>query len=135
MVETPRACIFADKIAEKAQFFSFGTNDLTQMTLGISRDDAGKFLDTYVDENKAGIFESDPFQSIDQEGVGSLIRMAIEGGRSTNENLKIGVCGEHGGDLKSVKFFSSLGMNYVSASPYRVPIARLATAQAEIGKK
>ncbi len=135
MVETPRACIFADKIAEKAQFFSFGTNDLTQMTLGISRDDAGKFLDTYVDENKAGIFESDPFQSIDQEGVGSLIRMAIEGGRSTNENLKIGVCGEHGGDLKSVKFFSSLGMNYVSASPYRVPIARLATAQAEIEKK
>ena len=135
MVETPRACIFADKIAEKTQFFSFGTNDLTQMTLGISRDDAGKFLDTYVDENKAGIFESDPFQSIDQEGVGSLIRMAIEGGRSTNENLKIGVCGEHGGDLKSVKFFSSLGMNYVSASPYRVPIARLATAQAEIGKK
>ena len=135
MVETPRACIFADKIAEKAQFFSFGTNDLTQMTLGISRDDAGKFLDTYVDENKAGIFESDPFQSIDQEGVGSLIRMAIEGGRSTNGNLKIGVCGEHGGDLKSVKFFSSLGMNYVSASPYRVPIARLATAQAEIEKK
>ena len=135
MVETPRACIFADKIAEKAQFFSFGTNDLTQMTLGISRDDAGKFLDTYVDENKAGIFESDPFQSIDQEGVGSLIRIAIEGGRSTNENLKIGVCGEHGGDLKSVKFFSSLGMNYVSASPYRVPIARLATAQAEIEKK
>ncbi len=134
MVETPRACIFADKIAEKAQFFSFGTNDLTQMTLGISRDDASKFLDTYVDENKAGIFESDPFQSIDQEGVGSLIRMAIEGGRSTNENLKIGVCGEHGGDLKSVKFFSSLGMNYVSASPYRVPIARLATAQAEIEK-
>ena len=135
MVETPRACIFADKIANKAQFFSFGTNDLTQMTLGISRDDAGKFLDTYVDENKAGIFETDPFQSIDQEGVGNLIKMGIEKGRATNQNLKVGVCGEHGGDLKSVKFFSSLGMNYVSASPYRVPIARLATAQAEIGKK
>jgi len=134
MVETPRACIFADKIANKAQFFSFGTNDLTQMTLGISRDDAGKFLDTYVDENKAGIFETDPFQSIDQEGVGNLIKMGIEKGRATNQNLKVGVCGEHGGDLKSVKFFSSLGMNYVSASPYRVPIARLATAQAEIGK-
>ncbi|MGP1438558.1 MAG: pyruvate, phosphate dikinase [Treponema sp.] len=134
MVETPRACIFADKIAHEAQFFSFGTNDLTQMTLGISRDDAGKFLDTYVDENKAGIFESDPFQSIDQEGVGSLIKMGIEKGRSSNNNLKVGVCGEHGGDLKSVKFFCSLGMNYVSASPYRVPIARLATAQAEILK-
>ena len=135
MVETPRACIFADKIATRAQFFSFGTNDLTQMTLGISRDDAGKFLNTYVDENKAGIFESDPFQSIDQEGVGSLIRMAIEKGRSSNEKLKVGVCGEHGGDLKSVKFFCSIGMNYVSASPYRVPIARLATAQAEIAKE
>ena len=134
MVETPRACIFANRIANKAQFFSFGTNDLTQMTLGISRDDAGKFLDTYVDENKAGIFETDPFQSIDQEGVGSLIKMGIEGGRATNKNLKVGVCGEHGGDLKSVKFFCSLGMNYVSASPYRVPIARLATAQAEILK-
>ena len=132
MMETPRACIFADKIASKAQFFSFGTNDLTQMTLGISRDDAGKFLDTYVDENKAGIFESDPFQSIDQSGVGTLIKMGIDGGRATNKNLKVGVCGEHGGDLKSVKFFCSLGMNYVSASPYRVPIARLATAQAEI---
>ena len=132
MVETPRACIFADRIASNAQFFSFGTNDLTQMTLGISRDDAGKFLDAYVDENKTGIFETDPFQSIDQEGVGSLIKMGIEKGRSSNKNLKIGVCGEHGGDLKSVKFFSSIGMNYVSASPYRVPIARLATAQAEI---
>jgi len=132
MVETPRACIFADRIASNAQFFSFGTNDLTQMTLGISRDDAGKFLDAYVDENKTGIFETDPFQSIDQEGVGSLIKMGIEKGRSSNKNLKIGVCGEHGGDLRSVKFFSSIGMNYVSASPYRVPIARLATAQAEI---
>lgn len=132
MIETPRACIFADKIAEHAQFFSFGTNDLTQMTLGISRDDAGKFLDTYIDENKAGIFETDPFQSIDKEGVGSLVKMAIKKGREKKDNLKIGVCGEHGGDLRSVKFFCQLGMNYVSASPYRVPIARLATAHAAI---
>ena len=132
MVETPRACLFADKIAEKAQFFSFGTNDLTQMTLGVSRDDAGKFLSIYVDENKAGVFEADPFQSIDKDGVGSLIKIAIEKGRGSRKELKIGVCGEHGGDLRSVKFFCTLGMNYVSASPYRVPIARLATAQAAI---
>ena len=134
MVETPRACIFADGIAKKAQFFSFGTNDLTQMTLGISRDDSGKFLDVYVDENKAGIFQVDPFQSIDQEGVGTLIKMAVEKGRSARDNLKVGVCGEHGGDLRSVKFFCSLGMNYVSASPYRVPIARLGAAQAAVEK-
>lgn len=134
MVETPRACIFADGIAKNAQFFSFGTNDLTQMTLGISRDDAGKFLDFYVDENKAGIFTVDPFQSVDKEGVGTLIRMAVEKGRSARNNLKVGVCGEHGGDLSSVKFFCSLGMNYVSASPYRVPIARLGAAQAAIAR-
>ncbi len=132
MVETPRACLFADRIAKRAQFFSFGTNDLTQMTLGISRDDAGKFLDAYVDENKAGVFETDPFQSIDKEGVGALIKIAIDKGRESRKELKVGVCGEHGGDLRSVKFFCSLGMNYVSASPYRVPIARLATAQAAI---
>lgn len=135
MMETPRACIFADGIAKKAQFFSFGTNDLTQMTLGISRDDAGKFLDFYVDENKAGIFETDPFQSVDQEGVGTLIKMAVEKGRNARNDLKVGVCGEHGGDLRSVQFFCSLGMNYVSASPYRVPIARLGAAQATVARE
>ena len=134
MMETPRACIFADGIANKAQFFSFGTNDLTQMTLGISRDDSAKFLDYYIDENRAGIFPIDPFQSVDQEGVGTLIKMAVEKGRSAREGLKVGVCGEHAGDLRSVIFFCSLGMNYVSASPYRVPIARLGAAQAAIAK-
>lgn len=135
MIETPRAALHADKIAEHAEFFSFGTNDLTQLTLGISRDDAGKFLPEYVDENKAGIFKTDPFQSIDQEGVGILVENAIQKGRETKKNLEIGVCGEHGGDLNSVKFFCKAGMDYVSASPLRVPIARLAAAQAEIEQK
>ena len=134
MIETPRACLMADSIAKEAQFFSFGTNDLTQMTMGISRDDAGKFLDSYVDENKAGVFETDPFQSLDINGVGYLIKMAIDKGRAQKNDIKIGVCGEHGGDLQSVKFFTRSGMNYVSASPYRVPIARLGSAQAEIIK-
>ncbi len=135
MIETPRAALHADKIAETAEFFSFGTNDLTQMTLGISRDDAGKFLPEYVDENKAGIFKADPFQSLDQEGVGMLVSSAIEKGRSVKKNLEVGICGEHGGDLESVKFFCRAGMDYVSASPLRVPISRLAAAQAEIEKK
>jgi len=132
MIEVPRAALLADKIANVAEFFSFGTNDLTQMTLGLSRDDAGKFLPDYVDEKKAGIFKADPFQSLDQEGVGMLIRMGIEKGRSTRAKLKVGICGEHGGDLASVKFCHRVGMNYVSSSPFRVPISRLAAAQAVV---
>lgn len=135
MIETPRAALLADKIAGVADFFSFGTNDLTQMTLGMSRDDAGKFLLDYVDENKTGIFKADPFQSLDQEGVGLLVTTGIEKGRSTKPNLKIGICGEHGGDSESVKFCCRAGMDYVSASPFRVPVARLAAAQAAIEDK
>jgi pyruvate, orthophosphate dikinase len=132
MIEVPRAAILADQIAEVAEFFSFGTNDLTQMTLGMSRDDAGRFLPDYVDEKKAGIFNADPFQSLDQAGVGMLVKMGIQKGRSTRAKLKVGVCGEHGGDSASVKFFHRAGMDYVSASPFRVPVARLAAAQAAI---
>ena len=132
MIEIPRAALLADQIAEVAEFFSCGTNDLTQMTLGLSRDDAGRFLPFYVDEKKAGIFKADPFQSLDQNGVGMLVKMAIEKGRSTRPNLKVGICGEHGGESESVKFCHRVGMNYVSCSPYRVPIARLAAAQASI---
>ena len=132
MIEVPRAALLADQIAEVAEFFSFGTNDLTQMTMGISRDDAGKFLPEYVDEKKAGIFADDPFQTLDQAGVGMLVKMAIEKGRKTKPELKIGICGEHGGDPKSVEFCCRVGMNYVSCSPFRVPIARLAAAQAKI---
>jgi len=132
MIETPRAALTADRIAERAEFFSFGTNDLTQMTLGMSRDDAGKFLPDYVDERKAGVFKQDPFQSLDQEGVGMLVRMGIEKGRAARAKLKVGICGEHGGDSASVKFCHRVGMDYVSASPFRVPVARLAAAQAVI---
>lgn len=135
MIETPRAALLADRIAVRAEFFSFGTNDLTQMTLGISRDDAGKFLPDYVDEHKAGVFKYDPFQSLDQEGVGMLVKMGIEKGRSTRKTLKVGICGEHGGDSASVKFCCRSGMDYVSASPFRVPVARLASAQAAIEAK
>ena len=135
MIEVPRAALLADQIAEVAEFFSFGTNDLTQMTMGISRDDAGKFLPDYVDEKKAGVFAEDPFQSLDQAGVGMLVRMGIEKGRRTKPGLKIGICGEHGGEAKSVEFCCQVGMNYVSCSPFRVPIARLAAAQAEIKRK
>jgi pyruvate,orthophosphate dikinase len=137
MIEVPRAALLADKIAQYAEFFSFGTNDLTQMTMGLSRDDAGKFLPDYVDEKKTGVFKNDPFQVLDQEGVGLLVKMGIEKGRSTRPNLKVGICGEHGGEPESVKFCVSVGMNYVSCSPFRVPIARLAAAQAAIeqGKK
>ncbi len=135
MIEVPRAALLANEIAEVAEFFSFGTNDLTQMTLGISRDDAGKFLPEYVDEKKTAIFKNDPFQSLDQEGVGLLIDLAITKGRTTKPNLKIGICGEHGGEAKSVKFCHKVGMNYVSCSPFRVPIARLAAAQIAIEEK
>jgi pyruvate, orthophosphate dikinase len=132
MIELPRAALLADQIAEVAEFFSFGTNDLTQTTMGLSRDDAGRFLPEYVDERKAGIFKADPFQTLDVDGVGLLIKWAIVRGRSSRPKLKIGICGEHGGDAESVKFCHQVGMNYVSASPYRVPISRLAAAQAAI---
>jgi pyruvate,orthophosphate dikinase len=132
MIEVPRAALLADRIANVAEFFSFGTNDLTQMTLGLSRDDAGRFLPDYVDEKKAGIFKADPFQSLDQDGVGMLVRMGIEKGRTTRTKLKVGICGEHGGDPTSVKFCHRVGMNYVSSSPFRVPISRLAAAQAVV---
>ncbi|MGH9716028.1 MAG: pyruvate, phosphate dikinase [Candidatus Acidiferrales bacterium] len=132
MIELPRAALLADQIAEVAEFFSFGTNDLTQTTMGLSRDDAGRFLPEYVDEHKAGIFKADPFQTLDVQGVGLLIEWAIARGRKTRPKLKIGICGEHGGDAESVKFCHQVGMNYVSASPYRVPISRLAAAQAVI---
>jgi pyruvate,orthophosphate dikinase len=132
MIEIPRAAITADAIAEEAEFFSFGTNDLTQMTFGFSRDDAGKFLDSYY-QNK--IYESDPFARLDQAGVGQLIEMAVEKGKKTRPGIKLGICGEHGGDPSSVEFCHKLGLNYVSCSPYRVPIARLAAAQAAIQQK
>ena len=132
MIEIPRAALLADEIAKEAEFFSFGTNDLTQMTFGFSRDDAGKFLGSYY-QNK--IYEQDPFAKVDQKGVGKLIKMAAELGRSTRKNLKLGVCGEHGGDPASVEFFNSVGLTYVSCSPFRVPIARLAAAQAAIKAK
>ena len=129
MIEIPRAALMADEIAEEAEFFSFGTNDLTQMTFGFSRDDAGKFLDAYY---KAKIYEFDPFAKLDQAGVGQLVKMAAEKGRSTRPNLKLGICGEHGGDPSTIEFCHKIGLNYVSCSPFRVPIARLAAAQAAI---
>jgi pyruvate,orthophosphate dikinase len=135
MIELPRAALLADQIAEVAEFFSFGTNDLTQTVMGLSRDDSGRFLPEYVDEKKAGIFPSDPFQTLDIPGVGMLMRWAIERGRATRPKLKIGICGEHGGDAESVKFCHRVGMDYVSASPFRVPISRLAAAQAVIEEK
>src|SRR5580693_197596 len=135
MIELPRAALLADEIAEVAEFFSFGTNDLTQTTMGLSRDDAGRFLPEYVDERKAAIFKADPFQSIDIPGVGMLVEWGIERGRKTRPHLEIGICGEHGGDAESVKFCHRVKMDYVSASPFRVPTARLAAAQAVIEEK
>lgn len=129
MIEIPRAAITADEIAHEAEFFSFGTNDLTQMTFGFSRDDAGKFLNSYYETK---IYEQDPFAKLDQTGVGALVKMAVEKGRSTRSNIKLGICGEHGGDPSSVEFCHGIGLNYVSCSPFRVPIARLAAAQAAI---
>jgi pyruvate,orthophosphate dikinase len=130
MIELPRACVVADELAEIAQFFSFGTNDLTQTTFGLSRDDAGKFLPHYVE---AGILPKDPFVSLDTEGVGALVRIAAEKGRATKPGLKMGICGEHGGDPASITFCEEAGLDYVSCSPYRVPVARLAAAQAALG--
>ena len=135
MIELPRAALLANEIAEVAEFFSFGTNDLTQTVMGLSRDDAGRFLPDYVDEKKAGVFAADPFQSLDTKGVGMLMRWGIERGRETRPKLKVGICGEHGGDAESVKFCHAIGMDYVSASPFRVPISRLAAAQAVIEEK
>jgi pyruvate,orthophosphate dikinase len=131
MIELPRACLMAGEVAETAEFFSFGTNDLTQTTYGISRDDAASFLGPYVSK---GILKIDPFVSIDREGVGELVKIGVERGRKTRSDLKVGICGEHGGDPASVAFCHDIGLDYVSCSPYRVPIARLAAAQAAIGK-
>jgi pyruvate,orthophosphate dikinase len=132
MIELPRACLRAHEIAETAEFFSFGTNDLTQTTLGISRDDAATFLGPYTQK---GILPADPFMTIDQDGVGELVRIGVERGRKVRNNLKLGICGEHGGDPASVGFCHEVGLDYVSCSPYRVPIARLAAAQAALGGK
>jgi pyruvate,orthophosphate dikinase len=129
MIELPRAAVTADCIAKHAEFFSFGTNDLTQTTLGLSRDDAGRFLGTYVSE---GLLPADPFQSLDQEGVGVLVKKAVELGLRQRPDIKLGVCGEHGGDPSSIEFFHRVGLHYVSCSPYRVPIARLSAAQAAL---
>jgi len=129
MIEIPRAAVTADEIAAEAEFFSFGTNDLTQMTYGFSRDDAGKFIKDYLREK---ILVEDPFKSVDQKGVGKLMKMAVELGRAGNKHLNIGICGEQGGDPETVKFCHRIGLNYVSCSPYRVPIARLAAAQAVV---
>tara|TARA_B100000405_G_scaffold193581_1_gene135687 strand:+ start:1 stop:1236 length:1236 start_codon:yes stop_codon:yes gene_type:complete len=132
MIELPRACMIADEIAEEAEFFSFGTNDLTQTTYGFSRDDAGTFLDIYM---RQGVLEQDPFVSIDQDGVGELVQIGVERGRKTRPDIKLGICGEHGGDPASVAFCHRIGLTYVSCSPYRVPIARLAAAQAALADK
>ena len=134
MIEVPRACVTADEIAKEAEFFSFGTNDLTQTTLGMSRDDYGPFISAYTDPKRADILPADPFATIDQEGVGALMKMAVEKGRATRPTLKIGICGEHGGDPATVVFCHKIGLNYVSCSPFRVPVARLAAAQAALGK-
>ena len=132
MIEVPRAALTADEIATEAEFFSFGTNDLTQMTYGFSRDDAGKFLRDYYEKK---IFESDPFARLDTDGVGKLVNMAATLGRSVRKDIKLGICGEHGGDPSSIEFCHKIGLNYVSCSPYRVPIARLAAAQAAVKYK
>jgi pyruvate,orthophosphate dikinase len=132
MIEVPRGALTSDQIAKDAQFFSFGTNDLTQMTFGFSRDDVGKFLGIYQEKK---ILEKDPFQSLDTVGVGQLVEISAAKGRATRPDLKLGVCGEHGGDPPSIHFFQKVGLNYVSMSPYRVPVARLAAAQAALKVK
>jgi pyruvate,orthophosphate dikinase len=132
MIEVPRGALTADRVAEEAQFFSFGTNDLTQMIFGFSRDDVGKFLRIYQEKK---ILERDPFASIDTDGVGSVVRTGVELGRKTRPQLKLGICGEHGGDPSSIHFFEKVGLDYVSASPYRIPVARLAAAQAALSVK
>lgn len=129
MIEIPRACVIADRIAEEAEFFSFGTNDLTQTTLAMSRDDAGSFLPSYQDLE---IIRHNPFASVDTQGVGELMKMAIEKGKKSRPKIKLGVCGEHGGDPDSIQFFEEIGLHYVSCSPFRIPVARLAAAQAAL---
>jgi pyruvate,orthophosphate dikinase len=129
MIELPRACVVADRIAEHADFFSFGTNDLTQTTFGLSRDDAGRFLPVYVD---GGVLPNDPFAVLDPDGVGALIELGVRGGRGTKPNLKVGICGEHGGEPSSVELCHRMGFDYVSCSPFRVPIARVAAARAAL---
>jgi pyruvate,orthophosphate dikinase len=132
MIELPRAALRAAEIAQTAEFFSFGTNDLTQTTLGISRDDAASFLGSYTQK---GILAADPFVTLDQDGVGELVKIAAERGRATRKDIKLGICGEHGGDPASIAFCEKAGLDYVSCSPFRVPIARLAAAQSALGKK
>merc|ERR1712125_109984 len=132
MIEVPRAALTADQVANEAQFFSFGTNDLTQMGCGFSRDDSGTFLKEYV---RLGIYDQDPFQVLDQEGIGQLVKMAVQKGRSQKPKLKCGICGEHGGEPTTVKFCHDIGLDYVSCSPFRVPVAILAAAQATISEK
>jgi len=129
MIELPRACVVADRIAQHAEFFSFGTNDLTQTTFGLSRDDAGRFLPSYIDQ---GVIAVDPFVTLDPDGVGALIELGVRGGRATRPNLKVGICGEHGGDPSSVELCHRVGLDYVSCSPFRVPIARVAAARAAL---
>jgi pyruvate,orthophosphate dikinase len=131
MIEVPRGALTADEIAKEAEFFSFGTNDLTQMGFGLSRDDAGRFLLHYIEH---GLLDKDPFVSLDASGVGQLVNIGVQKGRATKPKLKIGVCGEHGGDPSSIRFFHEAGLDYVSCSPYRVPIARLAAAQAQLAR-
>jgi pyruvate,orthophosphate dikinase len=132
MIEVPRAAITADEIAKEAEFFSFGTNDLTQMTFGFSRDDIAKFLPVYLDK---AVLKENPFMILDQEGVGYLVKLGVEKGRATKKNLKIGICGEHGGEPTSVEFCHKIGLDYVSCSPYRIPVARLSAAQAAVKDK
>jgi pyruvate,orthophosphate dikinase len=132
MIEVPRGAVTADEIAHEAQFFSFGTNDLTQLAFGFSRDDIGKFLGPYQDKK---ILDKDPFATIDTVGVGQLVAMGVQKGRSARPDLKVGICGEHGGDPSSIHFFEKVGLDYVSASPYRIPVARLAAAQAALSVK
>ena len=129
MIETPRAAIIADELAKEADFFSFGTNDLTQLVYGLSRDDTGKLIETYMED---GLFTEDPFQTLDQDGVGRLVSMASKAGRQTRPKIKLGICGEHGGDPKTIAFCNALDLGYVSCSPYRVPVARLAAAQSVV---
>ena len=132
MMEIPRACLLADEVAKEAAFFSFGTNDLTQMSFGFSRDDATKFLPDYYETR---ILQQDPFATIDQKGVGQLVRKAVKDGKAANKKLLVGICGEHGGDPRSIEFFDAAGLDYVSCSPFRVPVARLAAAHAAIKHK
>jgi pyruvate,orthophosphate dikinase len=132
MIEVPRAALLAEKMAREVDFFSFGTNDLTQMTMALSRDDSGRFLPFYVGDGDLGVFDEDPFQTLDQEGVGLLVRWATDRGREARPGLKVGICGEHGGEARSVRFCDAAGLDYVSCSPYRIPIARLAAAHASL---